>query len=249
MRVKFGKKIAMNPFLAFVPGSSTSLRVFVVICIAIVIAFVGAANVSRQPRSRFVGPPLRLLADLVVYGFLITAIVSSGLFQRAFIPYGPIFLFGTVAIAISVGFSRIGTTIAMGMPLGYLVGFQGFRLPLEWVLHEWSLGGTIPNTMTWSGSNWDILSGLMACIACAFVSKRLWLAWVFNFLGITLLLNVARVAIMSSPVPFGWQVEPPLELILYLPYAYIVPICVGGAALGHVLLTRRLLAMRIEANQ
>ena len=49
---------------------------------------------------------------------------------------------------------------------------------------------------------------------------------------------------MSSPVPFGWQVDPPLELILFLPYAFIVPICVGGAALGHTLLTRKLLLAR-----
>jgi hypothetical protein len=175
---------------------------------------------------------------------LIAAIVLSGLFQRYFIPYGPLFIAGTIALAIGVGFSKIGTTIAMSVPVGFLVGFQGFRLPLEWVLHEWYLSGTVPETMTWSGSNWDVVSGSIACITCAFVNKRLWLAWLFNFVGIALLVNVARVAIMSSPVPFGWSVEPPLELIAYLPYAYIVPICVGGAALGHVLLTRRLLAMR-----
>jgi hypothetical protein len=29
-------------------------------------------------------------------------------------------------------------------------------------------------------------------------------------------------------VPFGWDVEPKLELIAYLPYAFFAPICVGG---------------------
>jgi hypothetical protein len=97
--------------------------------------------------------------------------------------------------------------------------------------------------MTWHGSNWDILSGILACILCLFVNKRQWLAWFFNVTGIILLLNVGRVAVMSSPVPFGWKVDPPLELILFLPYAYIVPVCVGGAALGHTLLTRKLLTI------
>jgi hypothetical protein len=128
--------------------------------------------------------------------------------------------------------------------LAWLVGFQGFRLPLELVLHDWYASGTIPETMTWSGSNWDILSGIFALLSCFFVNDRRWLAWVFNIVGIILLLNVGRVAIMSSPVPFGWQVDPPLELILFLPYAFIVPICVGGAALGHTLLTRKLLLAR-----
>ncbi len=239
----------MHSLLAFVHGSTTSLCVFVAICLAILICFVGAAHIARKRCSQSGIMTWWLVAGIAIYISLIAAIVLSGLFQRAFIPYGPIFLVGTVAIAIGVGCSRLGKMIAMCVPLPLLVGFQGFRLPLEWVLHEWFLMGTIPETMTWSGSNWDILSGLFACIACTLVSKRPWLAWVFNVVGIVLLLNVARVAIMSSPVPFGWQVEPPLELIAYLPYAYIVPICVGGAALGHVLLTRRLLAMRTQAKK
>ncbi len=62
------------------------------------------------------------------------------------------------------------------------------------------------------------------------------------------LMNVARTAILSSPVPFGWQVEPPLELILYMPYVFIVPVSVGVAALGHVLLTRRLRSISCSAR-
>lgn len=77
----------------------------------------------------------------------------------------------------------------------------------------------------------------------AFQSFRLLLelilaAWTVNLLGIDLLIDVGRVAIMSSPVPFGWNVEPPLLLAAYLPYALIVPVCVGGALAGHVLPSR-----------
>jgi hypothetical protein len=63
---------------------------------------------------------------------------------------------------------------------------------------------------------------------------------VANLVGIVLLVNVARVALLSSPVPFGWGVEPPLVLALHLPYALIGPVCVSGALLGHVVLTRAL---------
>jgi hypothetical protein len=45
---------------------------------------------------------------------------------------------------------------------------------------------------------------------------------------------------MSSPLPFAWGVKPPLQLALYLPYAWIVPICVDGALFGHIVLTRAL---------
>ena len=53
-------------------------------------------------------------------------------------------------------------------------------------------------------------------------------------IGFALLANVARVVVMSSPLPFAWGVEPPLQLGMHLPYALIVPICVGGALAGHV---------------
>ena len=37
------------------------------------------------------------------------------------------------------------------------------------------------------------------------------------------------------------DLEPPLLLALHLPYMLIGPVCVGGALLGHIVLTRRLL--------
>ena len=223
--------------LAFVHGSTTSVFVFVAICIAILLAIIRAIVTARPNSIRLA---LGVCTWMGVYCAAIAAIVSSGILQRAFIPLGLIFLVGTVAIAISIGFTPLGRDIAARVPLVWLVGIQGFRLPLELVLHEWRASGTIPETMTWTGSNWDIVSGTMACLVCPFVAKRQVLAWLFNIVGIILLVNVGRVAILSSPIPIGWQVDPPLELILYLPYAYIVPICIGGAALGHVLLTRRL---------
>jgi hypothetical protein len=56
-----------------------------------------------------------------------------------------------------------------------------------------------------------------------------------------LLLNVMRVAMMSSPLPFAWDVRPPLQLVSHLPYAWIAPVCVAGALAGHLVLTRALL--------
>jgi hypothetical protein len=182
------------------------------------------------------------LATTTAYCVLIAVIVNSGWLDRYFIPLGPLFLGFTVLFAAVIGLTPLGRNLSAGIPIGCLVGFQSFRLPLEIVLHDWASTKTIPETMTWTGSNWDILTGIAALLMCGVGAKKRWLAWSFNLLGIVLLVNVARVAVFSSPVSFGWQVDPPLELILHLPYAYIVPICVGGAALGHVLLTRRLWA-------
>ena len=232
----------MIAILAFVDASATSLLVFAAICIAILASFVGAAGYTATSRTDAIRVMWRLGVGLALYCSAIAGLVYSGLFERAFLPFGPMFLVGTVALAVAVAFTPLGFRIAKRVPIAWLVLFQAFRLPLELVLHDWHSSGTVPETMTWTGSNWDIVTGVMACLACAFVGKSRWLAWLFNVVGIVLLLNVGRVAILSSPVPFGWDVEPKLELILYLPYAYIVPLCVGGAALGHAMLTRRLVS-------
>ena len=215
--------------LAFADASATSLIMFVAICFAILACFVGASGFTATSRSDAFRVMGRVSASLFLYCSVIAGIVHSGLFERAFLPFGPVFLVGTIALAIAVAFTPLGHRIAKNIPIAWLVLFQAFRLPLELVLHEWYRSGTIPETMTWTGSNFDIASGILACLVCGFVHKRLSLAWLFNMFGIILLLNVGRVALLSSPVPFGWAVEPKLELILHLPHAYIVPICVGGA--------------------
>lgn len=227
--------------VAFIPGSAWSVSAFVGVCLAVVAALIVAAGYTSDTRTDAFRIVKRLTLALFVYIAFIATVVYSGIIAQSIIPNAPIFLGVTVAVAVAFGFTPIGTRIAMRTPLACLVGFQGFRLPLELILHEWYTTKTIPETMTWSGSNWDIISGILALALAPFVVKRRWLAWLANLVGIVLLLNVARVAILSLPSPIGWQSEPPLELVLFLPYAYIVPLCVGGAVLGHILLTRRLL--------
>lgn len=173
---------------------------------------------------------LGALAGLVASGRM-TSLPMSGL---------PFFFGSIIAICIGLGLSPVGARLATGVPLAALVGFQAFRLPLELVLHEWAAQGTIPGTMTWTGQNWDIVSGI-AALVCAPLAGRYPAAARFgNIVGFALLLNVMRVAIMSSPFPFGWGQQPPLLLGLHLPYALIGPVCVGGALFGHVVLTRAL---------
>jgi hypothetical protein len=136
--------------------------------------------------------------------------------------------------------SPIGKSLSIQLPLAWIIGFQVFRLPLELVLHSWAEQGTIPMTMTWNGQNWDIVSGVVALVCAPLASRVRAAGWLANIVGFVLLLNVARVAILSSPLPFAWGLASPLQLGFHLPYAFIVPVCVGGALAGHIVLTRKL---------
>jgi hypothetical protein len=231
----------------FHPASATSLLAFLVICAAVVTAFL--AGVWESARRESVNPLRRALPVAIATILWLSAvclIVQSDWLrgdQRRLL----LFAAATNALILGVGLSPVGRWLSL-LPLPALVAFQGFRLPLELVLHSWVAQGVIPSTMTWSGKNWDIISGLLALIAAPFCRRSNVWSWIANAVGLVLLANVMRVAVFSSPVSFGWPVTPKLELVYHVPYALIVPVCIGGALLGHIALTRALLRLSWNAR-
>lgn len=222
-------------------ASGPTLGCFWVVLIAVTgLYLAGVWRASRQTPA--------LVTERVVIAALVAAVwlggfgavVQSGVIAAAPMPR-LLLLFATVNIvSVAIGLSPLGHWLASGLGLGTLVAFQAFRLPLELVLHLWVEDGVIPATMTWTGANWDVLTGAFALLVAPLAARHRRLVWTFNSLGLLSLLNVIRVAVFSSPLPFAWPVEPPLTLALALPYAFIAPICVGGALIGHVVLFRAL---------
>jgi hypothetical protein len=230
------------PLLPFQPASGISVAAFVVIVVAVIGAFLlGVHHAYRDQPDRAGAMTLRVATITFAWLGLLSLLIRSG--RLAALPLSGLpFFFGSVAgVSIAIGMSPLGRRLAATLPLAALVGFHAFRLPLELVLHAWAGQGTIPETMTWSGRNWDIVSGVVAIIASPLAAKQRVVAWTANVIGFGLLLNVIRVALLSSPVPFGWHLDRPLLLALHLPYAWIGPVCVGGALIGHIVLTRALL--------
>jgi len=112
----------------------------------------------------------------------------------------------SLALALRIGLSGTGSRIAAGVPLALLVGVQGFRLPLELLMHRAYAEGVMPVQMSYSGRNFDIVTGTTAILLAAAlwlapqrVSPKLVLLW--NLLGFGLLLNVLTIAVLSAPTP------------------------------------------------
>ncbi len=234
----------------FHSASPASVSAFVLICGFVLTAFfrgvwVSARSEGRNPVSRTAW----IVGGVALWLALASGLVASG-WVEAVPPHLMVFGAGIMLGSLLLGFSPIGKWLADACPLAWLLAFQGFRLPLELVLHSWVAQGVIPETMTWTGSNWDVLSGIAALVLAPFCRHSVLPAWIGNILGAILLLNVGRVAVLSAPVPFGWhEVMPKLQLPYHLPYALIIPICVGGALVGHVVLTRALLKGRPGLGQ
>lgn len=228
----------LAPGMNFTPASPGSVAAFVAIVAFVLVSFFLA--VHRANAGAF-GKTLAAALLTGAWFGLLAALAASGRLEALPLLGMPFFFGGVLIVSTAAGLSSLGGRIARAVPLAALVAFQGFRFPLELVLHEWARQGTIPGTMTWTGQNWDIVAGLVALLAAPFVARRRGVAWGANVVGLLLLLNVMRVAVMSSPLPFAWGQEPPLLLAFHLPYALIGPVCVGGALFGHLVLTRALL--------
>jgi len=242
--------------MTFTPAGPTSVFIF-----SCIVAFILASLIEGvRIASRRLGVPGGKRAVIVaaatgVWLLALSFFVASGAIAADPMPRLPLFFAAGNLAGLLLGLSPVGGWLARGLSLWTLVAFQAFRLPLEMVLHSWGEQGTIPMTMTWEGSNVDVIAGVVAIVAAVIVrvlgtydSRARTAAWTANLVGLVLLLNVGRVALLSSPLPFAWPgVEPPLQLAMYLPYALIGPVCVAGALAGHVVLTRALLFTRPRA--
>lgn len=237
--------------LPFVPASLTSLLVFGAVLVWVFVWLTGlfAAGAARPWPAR-----AKAAAALCAWLALTAAWVTWGPRTHAVAFLMP-FLLGSNALAVALALSPLGARMSREVPVAMLLGFQALRVPLELVLASWATQGTIPVAMSFRGQNVDILAGLVCGAAALWVlrasragsaragSARAGHAVAFaaNLVGTGLLLNVGRVAVQSSPLPWTapWP-EPPLLLALHLPYAWIVPFAVAPALMVHVVTFRAL---------
>ncbi len=227
-----------------IPASQMSLAAFlaIVACVLLALGY-GVFYSYRKIEPSTAFKKTRVIMFWVfAWLAMFWAMVESGYARENPMPGLPMLFLSAIVTSIAFAFSPIGKRLALGVPISFLILFQAFRLPLELVLHEWVQQGTIPQTMTWTGQNLDIVTGIAAIVAFPFAGKYRSIARLFNILGFGLLLNVMRVALFSSPLPFAWSIEPKLQLLTHTPYTLIVPVCVGGALIAHILLSRALYA-------
>lgn len=181
---------------------------------------------------------------VVVWLIAFSGAVATGFAKENPMPGIPMLFLLVIITSITFAFSPIGTKLSAATPLHYLVLFQAFRIPLEFVLHEWAQQGVIPVAMTWSGQNYDVFAGALSLVLFPFVKRWPLIARMANIIGFASLLNVMRIALFSSPIPMGWPYEPKLQLLTHIPYCLIGPAAVGLALIGHILVARALLGVK-----
>src|SRR6478735_809411 len=153
----------------------------------------------------------------------------------------------TLAGAVALSRSRFADRLLLGLPLWALVGFQAFRLPVELVLHRAALDGTMPSEMSFSGYNFDILSGLSAllvgsALAFGWLGRRAALIW--NIGSLLLLCNIIGISLAASPIFHAFGPGHLNVWVAFPPYVLLPTVLVAAALFGHALVFRKLRTLR-----
>lgn len=224
--------------------SFVTVILLVVALAAMLIAAVrnaGSREESNSSKLRWTG-----IAVLVVAIWLgVSAGVAQSGILREFDRRPPPFLllaFGFIFATMALAFSPLGTRLVKGIGIAWLIAFQAFRIPVELWLHRLYQENVIPVQMTYSGLNFDILSGILAWALGIWALKGQpprWAIWSFNLIGLGLLVNIVTIAILSAPIPFRqFFNEPANTFIAYWPFVWLPAFLVQAAWFGHLLVFR-----------
>jgi hypothetical protein len=173
-----------------------------------------------------------------------------GWFARLDIAPPPFVALATCAggLAAALGVSRVGDALIQSVQIKTLVALQIFRLPLELLMLRAALLSIMPVEFSILGYNFDLFTGLGALLIAIRVARTgsvpIGAVWLWNLLGMACLLVIATLAVLTSPFvhAFGNTPQHINTWVLYFPYSLLPVLLVSFAVLGHVLLTRKLLA-------
>jgi serine-type D-Ala-D-Ala carboxypeptidase/endopeptidase len=234
-------------------GLRTAFEVLAVILAALLVAGVFAAwrrTGATTLRSTLVASGMAVGLFVWMTATLLAADMGWLHFARP--PTMMLLLIMLFALAGGLGLSRVGGRLAAGLPLAVLVGAQSFRLPLELMMHRAYEVGIMPVQMSYSGLNFDILTGSLAIIVGVLVATgragvRVVRAW--NWLGTLLLANIIVIALLSAPTPLRvFKNEPANVWVTSDPYVWLPTVMVAFAILGHIVIFRRLRQGRPEVR-
>jgi len=154
-----------------------------------------------------------------------------------------------ILMTLALAWSGFGRRFADKVPFVALIGFQAFRLPLELVMHRAAVAGIMPSVMSFTGYNFDIVTGATALPLALYAWRRplpRWLIALWNVTGQLLLIVVILVAFAASPVFRAFGDDQLNVWVTRFPYVWIA-VMVMAALFGHVVTLRKLMAERRAA--
>lgn len=138
-----------------------------------------------------------------------------------------------------------GRQFVDALPLDALTHLNVVRVPVELVLYGLFRAGEVPEIMTFTGRNLDILAGITAPLVAFWsfarpslprLALRIW-----HGVALVLLLNIVVWAILASPLPVQQVAfEQPNVAVLKFPFVWLPAVVVPIVLFGHLVALRQL---------
>ena len=152
-----------------------------------------------------------------------------------------------ILLSILIG---MRSTLVTALPNTLLTIIHIVRIPVELVLHWLAEAGWVANAMTFSGSNFDILTGITAPIIylIAFgggkIRRTPLIIW--NIMGLILVFTIVTIAILAFPGPLQQiSFEAPNRAMAYFPYVWLPAVVVPIVIFAHLASLYKLLTNRL----
>jgi hypothetical protein len=183
---------------------------------------------------------------------LVLALVQALLSQKGFflvtdaIPPRLIFILLPSIVLILIAFyTKPGKRLIASFDMEKYTYLHSVRIGVEIVLYYLFVYALIPESMTFSGRNFDVLAGLTAPFVAYFgirkgkMSDTALLIW--NWVCLLLVSQVVITGILSAPTPFQQlSLNEPNTGILYFPFVWLPGIVVPIVMLGHMVAIKNL---------
>jgi len=196
----------------------------------------------------------------VLIVLLIWAIPQSILSVRGFYtnwsatpPRFPMMIVLPVLLICVLFLTKRGRIFIDSLNLETLTILHAIRIPVEICLYYLFIAKVIPRSMTFEGSNFDLISGISAPFVYyfAFVAKKMdWkflLGW--NILCLALLLNVLITALLSAKTPFQQLAfDQPNIGVTYFPFVLLPTVVVPIVLFSHLASIRQILRRESRAG-
>jgi hypothetical protein len=240
---------ALVTIFRVLPDSLTlpDILAFVVLPISLSVAFVaGVWFAWTRSGSRYAARATAVAAVCTIVWLGVSwEAAATGVLRRwnATPPPFALLLVIIVLMGLRLGFGSVGRRFAETIPLWLLVGVQGFRLPLELAMHRLAERGVMPGQMSYSGRNYDILTGATALLVALLivagkVGVRVLKLW--NIVGLVLLVNIVTVAVLSTPRIAYFGSTNVNTFVTVAPFVWLPAIMVLAALVGHLVIFRAL---------
>ncbi len=176
----------------------------------------------------------RFLLGILLWPAFLLIVSATGFFEdfTSFPPRIMIVLGLPLVIVLWAVFSNPMKELLPLIPARSLIRLQFFRVFVELLIWAAFVQNQLPIQMTFEGRNLDVISGLLAPFVAYFFATSRKVQYLYNFMGLALLINIVTIAILSLPTPFRYFMnEPANVLVARFPFillpGMLVPLAYG----------------------